>query len=383
MLKKIDLHAEAQIVANSRTSVGGFLSIFVYLGVVAYTSVLVILDLSQPDIVTEMSAIGFLRDPVSLTIKAQAASIIPLFKTGDRQAGIERQSRCEEQLDLSTFEERTLKWQLYPFDPLPPVSCPEVALWTDKANPTASELSNYKMMHTKNYSDSMLVGSVSQEEYTFTTCPLPRALASGKYIAGGFLISFPTASKDNNISIGDHVLPKTAYELGYDRSYVCDDPPPQPDDLDAPLDTKQFAGLQIEGTSLRATREIRDGTTSPWKYKITEGLSRLVREYEDIFGDPQVSAAQLTSLPQRKLHQAFPTECALETKVCYLIAIKIPFTLEYTTIQYTKQRAGILTLIGAGLGTFGAFKVITGLIIMLSARIGGKSTTVVPKSETA
>lgn len=373
MLKKIDLHAEAQIVTNSRTSAGGFLSIFVYLGVVAYTSVLIILDLSQPDLVTEVSAIGFLRDPVSLTIKAQAASIIPLFKTGDRQAGLERQSRCEEQLDLSTFKERTLKWQIFPFDPLPPVSCYPISSFLDPANPTAHELYTYKLMHTKNLSDSMLVGSVSQEEYTFSTCPLPRALASGKYMAGGFFISFPIASKDNNISIGDHELPKTAYELGYDRSYVCDDKPPQSD--------TQFAGLQIEGTSLRATREIRDGTTSPWKYKITEGLSRLEKAYE--VEDPPVSTAQLTGLPQRKLHQAFPTECALGTKVCYLIAIKIPFTLEYTTTQYTKQRAGILALIGAGLGTFGAFKVITGFINMLSARIGGKSTTVVPKSETA
>jgi len=382
-LKNVDLHAEVQVVANSRTSVGGILSIFVYLGVVAYTCVLVILDEGQPDIVTVVSAIGFLREPVSLTIKAQDASIIPLFKTaktGGRQAGFESHSSCEEALALSSsFKERTLKWQLHPFDPLPPVYCRGAYQWINSSNPTTGEfgeLYNYKLMRSKNRSDSMLVGNVSLEEYTFTTCPLPRALASGvDFVSGGFLISFPTASKDNNITIGDYVLPKHTYELGYNRNYVCDAKPPNVDN--------QFAGLQIEGTSLRATREIRDGTTSPWNYKITEGLSRMEKNYipEEVM--PFMSAGKFTKLPQRKLHQAFPTECALETNVCYLIALKIPSTLEYTTTQYTEQRTDKLTLLGAGLGTFGAFKVITSLMLMLPAKIGGKSTTVVPKSETA
>jgi len=383
-LKNVDLHAEVQVVASSRTSVGGILSIFVYLAVVAYTCVLVILDENQPDIVTVVSAVGFLREPVSLTIKAQDASIVPLFKTAKScktttcvQAGFESPNSCEEALALSSsFKERTLNWQLYPFDPLPPVNCRDTFNWVDMSNPTTDELDLYKLSKTKDRSDSMLVGNVSLEEYTFTTCPLPRALASGvDFVSGGFLISFPTASKDNNITIGDYVLPKHTYELGYNRNYVCDAKPPNVDN--------QFAGLQIEGTSLRATREIRDGTTSPWNYKITEGLSRMEKNYipEEVM--PFMSAGKFTKLPQRKLHQAFPTECALETNVCYLIALKIPSTLEYTTTQYTEQRTDKLTLLGAGLGTFGAFKVITSLMLMLPAKIGGKSTTVVPKSETA
>jgi len=378
-LKNIDLHAEAQVVASSRTSVGGILSIFVYLAVVAYTCVLVILDENQPDIVTVVSAVGFLREPVSLTIKAQDASIVPLFKTAKScntttcaQAGFESPNSCEEALALSSsFKERTLNWQLHPFDPLPSVNCTMLVSLYNQSDPL--ELDTYKVQNSRNKSDSMLVGNVSLEEYTFTTCPLPRALASGvDFVSGGFLISFPTASKDNNITIGDHVLPKHTYELGYNRSYVCD-----------AGRSKQFAGLQIEGTSLRATREIRDGTTSPWNYKITEGLSRMEKNYVPEESLPFMSAGKFTKLPQRKLHQAFPTECALETNVCYLIALKIPSTIEYTTTQYTEQRTDKLTLLGAGLGTFGAFKVITSLMLMLPAKIGGKSTTVVPKSETA
>jgi len=368
MLMKLDIHQEVQEVANSRTSFGGLLSILAYLAVIGYTCTLIILDLDQPDIVTEVSAVGFLRDPMVLTIKAKGASFIPVFKTGLKNG-------CEEQLNFSTFTETELKWQVHSAGQ--PDVCPLKA----------------GVMNTKNHSDTMLVGPVTTEEYTFSACPLPRLLPSGDYTAGGVLISFSKGSEDNPIIFGNYEVPIGAKELGYNKTWECDTSEVTVDNVTGKvtLHAHQLAGLGIESTSLRATREIRAGTTSPWEYKITEDVSRLKKEFEipsagDIKAENNaLSSAKLTLLPQRKLHTVFPTECDSDTKVCYLFAFQIPRTLEYTTVQYTEQRAGMLALIGAGLGTFGAFKLITTFLNMIAARLSGKkSAPVLPSpSESA